>query len=336
MITGGLFDLQVNGYAGVDFNDPSITPQQLDDALEAMRAGGVTGCLPTLITAHPVELTERFRALDAAVRASRLGMAMVPGYHLEGPFLNASPGYCGCHPPQAMTDPDLGLVRQLDSLLARPILLVTLAPERTGGVAAVRGLAEVGKAVAIGHSAAGFAEVRQAAVAGASLSTHLGNGLPAMLPKLENTLLAQLSEPRLTACLIADGHHMTPEALAAIVRLKGADHCILVSDAVLAAGADPGTYRFAGVDVVLGHDERVARPGEPGLAGSALKLEQAVRNVAAWQIAHAPACIEMAGARPRAAIGSALRHAGLKLDPGKIEWNSALEPRLVTAGSIAA
>ena len=336
MITSGLFDLQVNGYAGVDFNDPAITPRQLDDALEVMLAGGVTGCLPTIITAHPVELTERFRALDAAVRASRLGMAMVPGYHLEGPFVSDRPGYCGCHPPQAMTDPDLGLVRQLDSLLTRPILLVTLAPERVGGVAAVRGLTEAGKVVAIGHSAAGFGTVRLAAEAGASLSTHFGNGLPAMLPKLENTLLAQLSEPRLTACLIADGHHMTPEALAAIIRLKGAGNCILVSDATLAAGAEPGTYRFAGMDIVLSDDERVARPGEAGLAGSALRLEQAVRNVAAWEIADAPGCIEMASVRPRAAIGRALRYAGLELDPGKIEWNSALEPRVIMGGSIAA
>jgi N-acetylglucosamine-6-phosphate deacetylase len=92
MITDGLFDLQVNGYAGVDFNDPSITPAGVDQALEAMLEDGVTGCLPTIITAFPDELEARFLALDAAIAASRLGPSMAPGYHLEGPFLNDGPG----------------------------------------------------------------------------------------------------------------------------------------------------------------------------------------------------------------------------------------------------
>lgn len=92
MISDGLFDLQVNGYAGVDFNDPSLTAAQIDLALEAMLLSGVTQCLPTIITAFPDELAARFSALDHAVRSSRLGPVMVPGYHIEGPFLNAGDG----------------------------------------------------------------------------------------------------------------------------------------------------------------------------------------------------------------------------------------------------
>ena len=138
MISDGLFDLQVNGYAGVDFNDPDITAAKLDHALEAMLADGVTGCLPVLITAYPDELKARFRALDAAVAGSRLGPIMVPGYHLEGPFLNDAEGYRGCHPAGAMRDPDPQLVAGLDKRLKRPILLVTLAPERTGAIEAIR------------------------------------------------------------------------------------------------------------------------------------------------------------------------------------------------------
>ena len=135
MITEGLFDLQINGYAGVDFNDPSITPNMIDHALEALLAHGVTGCLPTIITAYAEELEERFRALDSAVNDSHLGPRMVPGYHLEGPFLNDCPGYHGCHPPAAMSDPDIGLISRLGAKISRPILLLTLAPERAGGTA---------------------------------------------------------------------------------------------------------------------------------------------------------------------------------------------------------
>ena len=336
MITDGLFDLQVNGYAGVDFNDPSITSQTVDHALEAMLADGVTGCLPTIITAHADELEERFQALDKALAASRLGPLMVSGYHLEGPFLNDRPGYHGCHPPAAMSDPDIGLIDRLDAKTSRPILLVTLAPERTGGTALAQALVTSGKAVAVGHSAATYADIALAADAGMSLSTHLGNGLPASLPKLENTLLAQLAEPRLKACLIADGHHLSPDALRALVRLKGRDNCILVTDAVLAAGAAPGAYRFAGMDVISSENGSVGVPGESGLAGSALRLDQAVRNIVHWSIAQPDAAFLMASAQARNAIAGPLTHAGISMEPGKIEWNSGLEPKVLATGNVAA
>lgn len=336
VITDGLFDLQVNGYAGVDFNDPSITPTRVDHALETMLADGVTGCLPTIITAHAQELEERFQALDRALAASRLGQRMVPGYHLEGPFLNDRPGYHGCHPPAAMSDPNMGLIDRLGTKISRPILLVTLAPERAGGTALVRALVRSGKAVAAGHSAATFAEIKRAADAGMSLSTHLGNGLPASLPKLENTLLAQLAEPRLKACLIADGHHVSPEALGALVRLKGRDNCVLVTDAVLAAGAEPGTYRFAGMDVISRENGAVGVPGGSGLAGSALRLDQAVRNIVDWSIAEPDAAFLMASTQARNAIASSLHHARISMDPGKIEWNSGLEPKVLATGNVVA
>ena len=328
MLSEGLFDLQVNGYAGVDFNDPAITAPDMDKALEAMLAAGVTGCLPTLITAHPHELRERFAALDAAVSGSRLGALMVPGYHLEGPFLNAEPGYVGCHPGAAMSDPDLALVDELDAALARPILLVTLAPERQGGVEAVRALTQRGKATAMAHSAAGFAVVRQAADAGMALSTHLGNGLPRVLPKLENTILAQLAESRLHACVIADGHHMSREAVAALVAIKGVERTILVTDAVLAAAAPPGRYRFAGMEVDRTPEGAVVQPQLANLAGSALCLDQAVRNVADWGIAPAPQAARMASVHPRRALARSLAHYGIRVDPGRVAWNSAMEPRV--------
>ena len=334
MRTDGLFDLQVNGYAGVDFNDPAITSARLDSALEAMLSAGVTGCLPTLITADAVTLEERFGALDAAVSDSRLGPTMVPGYHLEGPFLNAAPGYRGCHPAEAMGDPDAALVMRLDVALARPILLVTLAPERAGAVAAIRRLRGAGKALAMAHSAAGFADVRHAADAGLTASTHLGNGLPQTLPKLENALLAQLAEPRLTGCLIADGHHLSPEALRALVSIKGAERCVLVTDAVLAAAAEPGIYRFAGMRVRLDADGSVRVPGADSLAGSALRLDQAVRNVCEWSVAGPGDAVAMASVRARALVGPALAHHRIELGAGELAWNDSLEPELRASGTV--
>src|SRR5690606_15122295 len=191
MESAGLFDLQVNGFAGVDFNDAAITPERLALALAAMRACGVTGPLPTLMPGFEADLRRRLVALDAAVATSRLGPAMVPGYHIEGPFLNPGDGYRGCHPEQAMRDPEPALYERLGAGLRRPILLVTLAPERAGAPDAIRQLRGMGICVAMAHSAASVRQVRAAADAGLSLSTHLGNGLPRILPRTDNALIGQ-------------------------------------------------------------------------------------------------------------------------------------------------
>ncbi|MGW9329915.1 N-acetylglucosamine-6-phosphate deacetylase [Bosea sp. NPDC055594] len=322
-VSPGLVDLQVNGFGGVDFNDPAITAADLDRALEAMLKTGVAFCLPTLITAHPHELQERFRALDAAVSQSRLGPLMCPGYHLEGPFLNPAPGYHGCHPPAAMTAAKLDLVAGLERDLTRPILMVTLAPEREGALALTKALAEAGKIVAIGHSAADFDVVAAAANVGLSLSTHLGNGLPQNLHKLANPVFAQLAEDRLMAGFIADGIHVHPKALKALIRAKGLERSILVTDAVVAAAAPIGRYHFAGMAVDLTADGSV-RQGEGLLAGSALCLDQAVRNLVAWGIATADEALAMASRHPLAAIRPALDAHRITLAEGAVEWSDGL------------
>ena len=334
MISAGLFDLQVNGYAGVDFNDTRITAGQLDVALEAMLVSGVTQCLPTIITAQPEELIERFSALDSAVRTSRLGPLMVPGYHLEGPFLNSADGYSGCHPQNAMTDPDVDLIAQIEAKISRPILLVTLAPEREGAMAFIAEMRGRGKTLAMAHSAAGFAVVRAAADAGLSLSTHLGNGLPQTLPKLENTLLAQLAETRLKACLIADGHHMSSEALAALIRIKGTENCILVTDAVLGAAAAPGLYSFAGMGVERTIEGAMVQPGRTHLAGSALCLDQAVRNTLAWTGLDLDKVVAMASTAPRQALARSMAHYGIVNQPGRVRWTSDNVPKVETLPSL--
>ncbi|HEY5796138.1 MAG TPA: N-acetylglucosamine-6-phosphate deacetylase [Bosea sp. (in: a-proteobacteria)] len=334
MRTAGLIDIQVNGFAGIDFNSGAVTPAEIDHAFEAMLATGVTLCLPTIITAHPSELDERFRALDAAISASRLGPLMCPGYHLEGPFLNPSPGYAGCHPPQAMTAADPGLVDRLESRLARPILMVTLAPEIEGAQALISALAKAGRIVAIGHSAANFDQVAAAADAGATLSTHLGNGMPQQFHKLVNPIFAQLAEDRLWASFIADGIHLHPKALRSLLRAKGLDRSILVTDAVSAAASRPGSYPFAGMSVDLRDDGSVRQPGAANLAGSALCLDQAVRNLVAWGLASAAEAVAMASDHPLAALQPALRARRTAPDRGEIDWSEDLLVTRVRLGSI--
>src|SRR5450432_2742554 len=242
MQTAGLTDLQVNGYAGVDFNDAALTADALDHALNAMRAANVTTCLPTLITADEATLQARLTALDRAVANSRLGPDMVPGFHLEGPFLNPAPGYAGCHPPAAMIAPDPAVLAHLTNGLRHPILLLTLAPERANAIPLIAWAKSCGMVVALGHTAADQATIAQAAAAGATLSTHLGNALPQPQPKFHNPLMAQLANDALHASFIADGLHIPPDVLKVLLRAKTAPRCILVTDAAAAAAAPPGRY----------------------------------------------------------------------------------------------
>jgi N-acetylglucosamine-6-phosphate deacetylase len=314
--TAGLFDLQVNGFAGIDFNDEHLTPDGLDHALERMLATGVTQCLPTLITATEPELAGRFAALDAAVGRSRLGPIMVPGYHLEGPFLNPEPGFRGCHPAGAMRTHDKGLLERLTAKLRRPIRLLTLAAELPGAERLIAWAVTRGMLVSIGHSDAGAAVVERAAAAGARMSTHLGNGLPQMLPKLDNPLMAQLSEDRLVAGFIADGIHVPVPALRAMIRAKGPGRAVLVTDAVSAAATPPGRYEFAGMPIDGALDGSVRTPGPPRtLAGSALTLDRAVRNVVAWGITpDFAAAVSMASSAPARLLGLSPR--------GRVEWTA--------------
>ena len=330
MRSEGLLDLQVNGYAGVDFNDAGIDAAAVDHALGAMLRHGVTRCLPTVITATEDALQARLQALDAAVAASRLGPLMVPGWHLEGPFLNPGVGFRGCHPPEAMVPPDPSLLARVTAGLRRPVLLLTLAPERDGAEAVIAWAVRQGILVAIGHSDARAAVVARAVAAGVRMSTHLGNGLPGVLPKLDNPLMAQLAEDGLAAGFIADGVHVPPFALRAMARAKGPGRAILVTDAVSAAAAPPGRYGFAGFAIDAAADGSVRTPGTGTLAGSALRLDQAVRNAQAWGLADAAGAVGMASRDPAALLAPSLAAAGAALDPGWVDWDDGL--RVVASG----
>lgn len=326
MRSRGLIDLQVNGFAGVDFNSAALTPAAMDHALAAILRTGVTACLPTLITASAGDLAARFGALDAAVASARLGPVMVPGYHLEGPFLNPAPGYAGCHPPEAMVPGDPAMLARLQAGLRRPILLLTVAPEQPGAMDVICRARRHGIAVAIGHSAARAPDVAQAAALGATLSTHLGNALPQLLPKFDNPLLAQLAEDRLYASFIADGLHVPPFALKAMLGAKGLARAILVTDATAAAAAPPGRYELAGMTIERAPDGSVRAPGASMLAGSSLELDQAVRNVVSWGIAPASDALRLATETPAAVLAPALAAHGLSLPTAEIEWSDDLRP----------
>ncbi len=296
--TPGLVDLQVNGFAGVDYNTPGLTPEQLNASLEAMLATGVTTCLPTVITATEAHFLACFSALEHARQASPLAQAMIAGYHLEGPFLSPLPGYCGCHPANAMcaTDPDL--FARVQEAAGGNIRLVTVAPEIEGVLPLIEKLAQQGIIIALGHTAADTATIRRAVDAGAALSTHLGNGTARELAKNDNPIMAQLGDDRLSASFIADGYHLPPEVLQVYLRAKQSERTLLVTDATAGAAAPPGRYRLGDLELERGKEPVARDPATSRPAGAAVSLDQCVRNVMQWYGVSLDEAVAWAGTQP--------------------------------------
>ena len=315
----GLFDLQVNGFAGVDFGDPAVNDEALLAAVAAVGRTGVTRFLPTLITSP----FETFAA--CARRIGRLKTAAVAGLHMEGPYISPEDGYRGAHARAFVRDAAIDDFRRRQEAAEGRIRLVTLAPEVPGALALVEHAAASGVRVAIGHTAATGAQVRDAVSAGAALSTHLGNGCPGVLPRHPNVIWEQLGEDRLLASFIVDGHHLPPATVRAVVRAKTPGRTILVTDAMAAAGMPPGRYTLGGQPVELDASGRVAAPGATNLAGSALTLDRAVANTARFTGLPLETVAEMASLRPAAFLGLA------PVGSVEAEWDETAGTLRVTA-----
>lgn len=268
----GLFDLQVNGFAGIDFNAPGLTGEGLAEALERQRATGVTRCLPTLITSS----FDRF-ARNARVIARSPDPA-VAGIHMEGPYLSPEDGPRGAHPREHVTNATIADFDRRQEAADGRIVLVTLAPEAPGALSLIDRLVKAGVRVAIGHTGGTPQQVEDAISAGATLATHLGNGCAQTLPRHPNFIWTLLAADPVAASFIVDGHHLPAATVKGLVRAKGVDRSILVTDATSAAACGPGRYSIGDVVCESREDGRVSLPGTPYLAGSSLTLDRAVAN----------------------------------------------------------
>ena len=293
----GLFDLQVNGFGGIDFNAPDLTADRVSEALERMRATGVTRCLPTLISSSFEQFAASARVL------ARVPDAALAGIHMEGPYLSVEDGARGAHLREHIRPASIDDFSRRQEAAGGRIALVTLAPEAAGAVPLIEYLVSTGVRVAIGHTEATAQQIDDATAAGATLATHLGNGCAQMLPRHPNVIWEILATDGLWASLIVDGHHLPPSTVKAMVRAKGADRTILVTDAIAAAGGAPGPYTIGGVRCSLGDDGRVSLPGTPYLAGSALTLDRAIANTARFTGLPIEMVIPMASTIPASYLG---------------------------------
>ena len=267
------FDLQVNGYAGIDFNGDSLTSEQARSACEALLEDGTTGILATVITDSMEAMKEKLGRIVRVREEDDIVKEVLVGIHIEGPFLNETEGFIGAHPRKCARPAKVDDMKELLEAAGGLTRIVTLAPERDDGCATTRFLAEEGIVVSAGHCDPSLEELRAAIDAGLSMFTHLGNGCPPRIMRHDNIVerVLSLSED-LWICFIGDGVHVPPFALGNYLRAAGVERCLMVTDAISAARAGPGKYTLAGWELEIGNDMVARAPDGSHFVGSTVTM----------------------------------------------------------------
>lgn len=295
----GLVDLQLNGFAGLDFNRSPIPHDLPGTVARELRREGVTAFYPTVITNGPAAIASQVAAIAEACEQDTDAAACIAGIHLEGPFISPEDGARGAHALEFVKAPDWELFCKWQEAAGGRIAILTLSPEWEGCGAFIRRCTDSGVTVSIGHTAATAEQIKEAVASGARMSTHFGNGAHLMLPRHPNYLWEQLAQDELYTCLIADGFHLPDQVLKVVIKAKG-EKAMLVSDAVYLSGMPPGEYTtHIGGRVVLTPQGRLhLAEQEKILAGSAQMLLWGIEQMTERGIASLADAWDMASVRP--------------------------------------
>jgi N-acetylglucosamine-6-phosphate deacetylase len=302
-VAPAFFDLQINGAAGIDFSSDRLQPESVYSVIERCRAHGVGAFCPTLITNSFEALRHGFTTLARCVASDVVAAAAIPVFHLEGPYLSPEDGPRGAHPRRHVRPPDWDEFQHLQEAAGGRIRLVTLAPETEGALDFIERLTGSGVVAAVGHTAASPECIRDAVRAGARLSTHLGNGCHAILPRHPNHLWEQLAADELHASLICDGHHLPPAVVKCIVRIKTPGRAILTCDAGSLAGLPPGRYRAWDQELEVLTEGKIVVAGQPFLAGSWVFTDACIGTVMRDAGVGLADAVAMASDNPRRLLG---------------------------------
>ncbi len=276
----GFLDLQVNGYAGVDFNGDDLDAESVGAACARLESEGVDGILVTIISDSLPAMEARLRGV-AKLRESVTSLRRIMrGFHIEGPFLSPVDGYRGAHPSDAAILGDRSAMQRLLDAAGGLTRLVTLAPECDPGMRVTRMLADCKIIVSAGHTNASLDELQAAIDSGLGMFTHFGNGCPASLPRHDNILNRVMSlRGELWVSFIADGVHVPFYVLKNYLEWFGLDKSVVVTDAISAAGLGPGSHRLGRWELEVGADGVARSPDRPHLVGSTISMERSYRNL---------------------------------------------------------
>ena len=295
----GLIDLQVNGFCGEDCNADNLSVEGLRRLAQGMISTGVTTFVPTLITASEEKIRHNLSVIASACKADPLLRHMIPYVHVEGPHLSIEDGPRGAHPREYIRPPSIAEFDRWQATSGGLVGLVTLSPHYDKAPEYIQALVQRGIHVALGHTSATMEQIHTAVIAGACLSTHLGNGVASTLPRHPNLLWAQLAEDRLIATFIADGHHLPLDTLVVMLRAKTIKRSVLVSDLVMLAGMPAGRYETpVGGAVELQSNGRLNVMGTHYLAGATSTLADAIAYVSSYTEFTLADAIQMATENP--------------------------------------
>lgn len=325
-LSPGFIDLQVNGYAGFDPNAQQVSSDTIADLVDAMLANGVTSFAPTLITAPEERICRALSVISNARTLDSRVAECVPFVHIEGPSISPLEGYRGAHPAEFVRPPSIAEFERWQNACDGLVGMVTLSPHFEESAEYIRALVHRGVHVAIGHTHASPEQIKFAIDAGASISTHLGNGIAELIPRHRNPIWTQLADDRLCATFIADGHHLPSDILKTFIRAKGPERSILVSDAVALGGVAPGTYTSpVGGNVELHANGKLTVLGTEYLAGSTASLARCISNVVTSTGLSLQDALRMATANPGSLIGGRGQLAvGARADLVRFQWTDKL------------
>lgn len=307
-VAPGFCDLQINGYQGVEFNDPKLTLEQVRKTALSQDPFGVTRYLATCTTDSEPVFTHSFGTIAQAIDELPEVAARIAGIHMEGPYIAPDDGPRGAHPRQHVRPPDWAEFSRIQEAARGKIKLLTLSPEYDGSAPFIKKVAQSGVLVAIGHTKATTDQIQAAVDAGARMSTHLGNGAHPQIKRHPNYIWDQLAEDRLVASLIADGHHLPPAVVKSMVRAKTPARCVLVSDITGMGGMPPGRYSTGLGDLEVLENGKLVIAGQRDiLAGASQPIHVSVANVMRFAGVPLQTAVEMASTSALRLIGESDR-----------------------------
>jgi N-acetylglucosamine-6-phosphate deacetylase len=245
-----LIDLQVNGYMGVDFSSPDLRESDFVRACTRLIEHGVTAFLPTLITSSE-KVYRRNLSLIARMSDKLEFKRHILGIHAEGPFISNKPGAVGAHNPDLTKEPDIDFLKKMQDWAEGKIKILTIAAELPNAEKLCKYATQNNISVFLGHQDAQLSDLERLADSGAKAITHLGNGMPNMVDRHNNILLYGLACDKLAAAIITDGHHLPAHLIKTIIRVKGIDSIIVISDTSPIAGMPPGKYQVLDNEAIL-------------------------------------------------------------------------------------
>jgi len=293
----GLFDLQVNGYLGIDFSSPELTEESFIHCCNELIKAGTGLFLPTIITSSEELYRRNLQLIDKAIIKGKLS-DHIPGLHIEGPFISPEDGARGAHNKEWVRPADPELLEKIIEWSGNRIRLLTIASESRGAAELTKFAVSKGILVSLGHTHATKNDMLPVIKSGASLVTHLGNGIARILHRQENPIIAALANDDLKVMMITDGFHVIPDMIKIIIRMKGISNTIIVSDQCPIAGFPPGKYFALGNNIVLEENGYLHNPEAGVMVGSSKNILQCVNHFLSLNLGGIEDAIQMAFHNP--------------------------------------